>query len=330
MVQLTYFTEPVRNEAEGLPEEQHVDDVHALRHGYNLADLNRLARIAVTRVRVAGFDHRTGYELAWSAIAETLYATPDDQPPDPVDLVYDGWNAIRRYVQMEMHHHGKDSGKQGAEMPRFLAYWETVAHRTAGPEPAVVERLALWQIWPHLLPSHREALGALAALGDYRQAAEACGRKDSTFRALIADARKAFLALWHEHEEPSRPWGQDKRAGETARPAARRATRAMERRRERGHQRSEPELVHGKPSTYRKKGCRCTPCTDSIAEQAARYRRAGGAKAQRRITAVQLAEARVRRQAGETIAAIAADLGFSRSTLSIQLSGKTKLARSTS
>jgi hypothetical protein len=326
MVQRTYYS-GLEPDVDPVRWEPAPDDVHTLRHGYNLADINRLARMSASTVRMSGFNYRTGYELAWSAIAELLYTSPE--PPTPVDLTHEGWNAIRRHVQVEMRHHGKDSGKQGADMPRFMAYWESAARRTAGPESAVVERVALWQIWPRLLPSHREALGALAALGDYRLAAEACGRKDSTFRALVADARKAFLALWHEHERPSRPWGQDKRAASPdARPAARRATRSMERRRERDAGRPEPELVHGKPSTYRRHACRCRPCTDSVAVQAARTRRAAGAKEQRRITAPQLAEARVRREAGETIASIAADLGFSRSALSIRLSGKSKLTRS--
>lgn len=254
------------------------DDVHTLRHGYNLADLSRLARMATSTVRVAGFSYGTGYEVAWSAIAECLYASPE--PPQPTDLVHAGWNAIRRHVMIEMHHHGKDvnSHRYGQPMPRFAAYWELGAGRTGGVERTVVERTALYQIWPRLLPSHREALGALATLGDYEAAAAATGRKPSTFRALIADARRMFLELWHEGEEPSRPWGLDRRSkSPTGRPAGRRATRAMERRRERGYVKPKREVVHGKASTYSKYRCRCRPCTDAKTAQQSRYRAAKAA-----------------------------------------------------
>jgi transposase len=75
----------------------------------------------------------------------------------------------------------------------------------------VTERLALAQIWPRLHPGHRQVLAALAATGDYGLAAASLGISRSWFISRLSQARKAFLKLWHEHETPSRPWGDDRR-----------------------------------------------------------------------------------------------------------------------
>jgi hypothetical protein len=82
------------------------------------------------------------------------------------------------------------------------------------PAPAadttVVDRIAMWQIWATLRPLHKMAFLALAAHADYAKAAEAVGYPYSTFTALISQARAEFLALWHEGQEPSRPWANDR------------------------------------------------------------------------------------------------------------------------
>jgi hypothetical protein len=54
-------------------------------------------------------------------------------------------------------------------------------------------------------------LAALAATGDYGLAAASLGISRSWFISRLSAARKAFLKLWHEHETPSRPWGDDRR-----------------------------------------------------------------------------------------------------------------------
>ncbi|MEV4096941.1 hypothetical protein [Streptosporangium saharense] len=178
-----------------------------LRYGYTLDDLERLTKLA-TWCFTGGLDYRTRHDTAWSAIAEALYAA--QRPPTPGELVSEGQTAISRHMQADMRHHGR-SRHTGQGRPRFAAYW---AHGyRASPEDVVVEQQALRQVWPRLTARQREALMALAAHEDYRAGAAALGVTVPVFTALISKARKRFLALWHEGEIPSRPWGRDTRAG---------------------------------------------------------------------------------------------------------------------
>jgi hypothetical protein len=93
--------------------------------------------------------------------------------------------------------------------PSFWRYWNSPA-RTP-PEDATVDRTALHQIMAGLKPSHAQALLALAVHGGYHETAGALGVPYDTFRQRVRAARSAFLALWHEHEAPSRKWREDKR-----------------------------------------------------------------------------------------------------------------------
>lgn len=213
MVQLTYFELP------GGADERPVwepapDDVHTLRHGYNLADVDRLTRMAIARVYGLSLDSRTRYELAWSAIAEHLYAA--DDAPTPADLVLAGQKVISQTLYDEFHHHGYDHNKGGGTMPRFAAYWESLRYRP-DPSNGVIERAALYQIWAQLPDKHREALNALSVCEDYQAAADLLGKSYGAFVMSVSRARQAFLELWHEGEEPSRPWGFDRRSSEGSR-----------------------------------------------------------------------------------------------------------------
>jgi hypothetical protein len=112
-------------------------------------------------------------------------------------------------------------------------------------------------------------------------------------------------------------WGTDRRIGsyasatsEKSRP--RPVTRSIARR----SGRPKHELVHGKASTYTNHGCRCGPCTTAATDKARASRRASGTGERRRITVSQLAAIDRRREAGESLKSIAADLGFADSYLS--------------
>jgi hypothetical protein len=185
---------------------------------YTMADLHDIARHA-THLTHGGFRHNVQerYEAAWDRIVDRLLTA--EQRPSRRELLFEGVTATDRWVQTEMHHHGVSTNTY-VTMGAFEAYWWR--RYTPSPENDIVARLALPQIWWHLTPAQRSALAALAVLDDHRKAARALGLTGSNFGAHISGGRRRFLALWHEGEKPSRPWGKDQRA-----PGARTATRTL-------------------------------------------------------------------------------------------------------
>ena len=73
-----------------------------------------------------------------------------------------------------------------------------------------MDRIALAQIWTALTPTHRQVLTAMAEHDDRRQAERAVNMDAVTFTRTLGRARRAFFALWHEGETPSRMWGYDR------------------------------------------------------------------------------------------------------------------------
>lgn len=186
----------------------------ALRHGYSLVSLSTLARRAVFESHWRFLTFHERYEIAWSAMAEALYAS--DDVPRPFDLVRVGEKAIRAHVDGVGHTWGIYIGGHhdiapGSGMVRFEKFWWSQACATGSPEDHIVDATALRQIWPRLNGVHQMVLEALATHGDYERAAEALGKSYKTFVTQIYTARKQFLRLWHEGEEPSGVWGHDQR-----------------------------------------------------------------------------------------------------------------------
>ncbi|MFE7077264.1 hypothetical protein ACFU96_44985 [Streptomyces sp. NPDC057620] len=291
-------------------------------HGYTLDDLHHLSRHVVhsDRWHTAG-DIEDRSDAAWHAIVEQLLDA--DEPPSRHDLFHAGRRGCDTSVRQRLQAHGFNHHQPGTgTRPRFEAYWSTTAAHTPSPEDRIVDRQALAQIWPRLTPRQREALPALAATGDYHQAAAALGVTPGTFNVFVSTGRKRFFALWHEGEQPSRIWGTDRRVGSrtATTPAARKRrppTCAVRRRTGRPQQ----QLVHGKASTYTNHACRCGPCTKAASAAAQRRNRANGAVPRRRITVSQLADIRRRRTAGESVQAIAAELKFADTYLYRLLNG---------
>jgi DNA-directed RNA polymerase specialized sigma24 family protein len=183
-----------------------------IRGGWTLTDLDRLAKTVVSNNRTwwpAG-DRNDQYTAAWHGIVEHLYTA--DEPPARRDLLEAGRNALADDVRDTMRHRGmrRDTSNNGA---RYAMYWDWAGRATPGPESGIVERAALDQILSALTARQREAFAALAAAGDYPEAARVLGIADQTFRSLLGRARGAFRELWHEGEEPSAHWGCDRRAG---------------------------------------------------------------------------------------------------------------------
>lgn len=159
------------------------------------------------------YDARDRYETAWSAISEAILTA--DDPPSVWDLRWAGVKAIQLMDREERRQHGLNRDNDGAE--GFWRYWFPGV--TSPPEGRIVDRLASAQIWDELRPVHQSVLLALAAHDDRESAAAACGKTSQTFNSHLRGARRAFLALWHEGEEPSRFWGKDDRRHDSSQPA---------------------------------------------------------------------------------------------------------------
>jgi hypothetical protein len=185
-----------------------------IRYGWTLRTLDTLARSVVTGNRAwwpAG-DREDLHAAAWHGIVEHLYAC--DTEPRRSELMEAGRQALVRDVKDTMRHHGarRDGTNNGA---KHAMYWAWAGRTTGSPETGIVERIALDQILRTLTPGQLAAIHALAATGDYAEAARITGSTTS-LRSQLMNGRRRFRALWHEGETPSKPWGCDRRAGSTA------------------------------------------------------------------------------------------------------------------
>lgn len=314
MVQRTYYP-PAEPQDEEPGWEPAPEDVHTLAHGYNLADLDWLTRAAVWRVWGLHLVYQERYDLAWSGIVEHLYSSTE--PPTPAELIGAGQADIGSQVRADARHRGRDHHNAYEEFRRYGAYWESVARHAPSPETRIVERAALWQIWPALTEGQRRVLLAIAAHGTKQAAADALGITHKTLTHHLGSARARFFALWHEGEDPSRIWGADRRVyragGGQVESSGRKAMKAIKYR--------DPRCAaaaiearrldrHGTPARYAR-GCRCPECGAVKQAESERRRRKAGVAPRRFMTVSQFEEAKRRKAAGETWTAIAADLGFS-------------------
>jgi hypothetical protein len=178
-----------------------------------MAVIHELTMVAVRCelfYRSRNYDERI--DIAWSAIVEHLYASKEH--PSRSDLIRAGMTAIKNWYVSEARTHGVNTSQRGRTMEpgtNFERYWQVFARPTPSPEERAVERLALAQIWHALSPHIREVISALAVHSDYHQAAQSLSKTPGQFYSQVSYARKVFLAMWHEGETPSRPWGHDRR-----------------------------------------------------------------------------------------------------------------------
>jgi len=243
--------------------------VTEIRHGYTLADVDRLARYAVrTDYLPSEPDWPDRVAEARCVIVERLLTTVTP-PAQSADLVRIGRRASLEYVRRHMSHRGWRSDRAGGSgaSAAFQRYWTSAD--PAPMEERIVDRLAVQQILPMLSPSQRETLAALAAVDDQARAAQTMGLDYSQYRGLLNRSRRLFRAWWHEHERPSGVWRDDRRNG------ARTGLDSL-----------------GRP----------------------------------RITVSELDAIRGRRDAGETLDALAAERGITRQALGRLLLGKTRPA----
>lgn len=152
---------------------------------------------------------------AWSAAAEALCSAAI--PPGAVDLLQAARNGITSQVDQTRKLYGLSRASVYTRTTAaFEAYWYQPP--LSGWEDALIETIALRQIWEAISPAHRRLLAALAdSNGDYRAAAASLGTTYATYRTRLGRAREAFRELWHEGETPSRHWSRDRhvyRAGD--------------------------------------------------------------------------------------------------------------------
>lgn len=169
-----------------------------LRHGYTLASIHELTLIAVhCELFYRARDYHERVDIAWSAIAEHLYAS--EQPPSRSDLIHAGMSAIASLFVSEARSHGINTSQRGrTAVPgtNFQKYWHLSTRPTDGPEERIIERIALTQIWVALSPRLRDAFTALAVHDDYGRAAAAVGKTRDQYNSQLSYARRVFLALW--------------------------------------------------------------------------------------------------------------------------------------
>lgn len=176
-------------------------------------ELYALARKAA-RTAAGRFAFAPGerFEIAWEAIAEKFCSSGDLSPDE---LVQTGMDAIRGEYAELRHHHGIPKGftsRDFTRRERYITYWYFHAGATRTHEDKIIDAIALKQIWRKLSASQQEAIAALARHGDIASAARSLGKSRTTVKIHVAQGRKRFFALWHEHEKPSRKWMADRPA----------------------------------------------------------------------------------------------------------------------
>lgn len=200
-------------------------------HGLTVQDIQGLARQAAwTDFSRSHYSMAERIDAALHAI--TVLLCTSEQRPRRNELLYTGQQASSRLIESEMRHHGipadNPNREYGVVRQAFARFWSPLPSDPL--EDRVVDRVSVRQIWDRLHPGQRDALLALATIGDYAVAADSLGLTYKNFCAQVRKGRSRFLEFWHEGESPSRPWGHDRRDG---RPASGRTAMRNVRRRER-------------------------------------------------------------------------------------------------
>lgn len=169
--------------------------------GYTMRDLETMTRAAVASARTAAADYTDRHDAAWHAIAERLVDAP--QRPARDTLLQAGIRAVYQTVNDHLRHHGTPPGSDpGVVRLAFSHYWGRVTQPADSPETDVVERQALYRVWPCLTGYQQRALTALATHGTCAEAAAGLGVAYQTLDHHLRAGRRRFLELWHGDETP--------------------------------------------------------------------------------------------------------------------------------
>ncbi len=130
-------------------------------HGYTVSQVRALSLSLVTKqtwYQSVDFDLRL--EGARHAAIEHIYAS--DLPPEPSGVLRAAATAVGQDVQQLHRFYGRNThDRYASTVAGVYRNWWSAASPCHGPESAVIDRMALAQIWPRLRPEHREALAAL-------------------------------------------------------------------------------------------------------------------------------------------------------------------------
>jgi hypothetical protein len=185
----------------------------AVRFGFTLDDLDRLARVAVQVNWTMAGDVHERYCAAWSAIAEELFSAVE--PPSERVLIGAGQQAIRDEVRSMHRTHGLPLDGGDGNTYGVAAFWWLQTLPTPSPERAIVEREALATVLPLISAQDREALLMVAACdGDRERAALALQVHPRTVLKRLRSARRVVFAAWHEGETPRPVWREARRLPE--------------------------------------------------------------------------------------------------------------------
>lgn len=178
-----------------------VAETAELAHGFSMRDVERIAGASVrnTRRYVKWMEPSEQYELAWFAIVELIYTTPDK--PATLDMIHAGQKAITAEHERYLADHGVDRDTLGPKV-NHAKYWAHVAGPTPDFTEAIAERIALPQVLAALTVEQYEVLAAVAASGSNAMAAEALGISLSGLNRHLKEARERIIRLWMEGESP--------------------------------------------------------------------------------------------------------------------------------
>ena len=172
----------------------------AVAHGYTLADIDTLARMAMRRSIGWSLLDATGrYQACYDGVVDLLFTA--EEAPTERDLIESGWSSLARAYKQVRHDRGLTDNPAQPHGPRFAAYWIGQEGKTTHGD-ATVERLAVHQVVDSLPQEHRDVLAAMAAYGNRGDAAHGLALATGTFSAQLRRARAVALRLWFDHEVP--------------------------------------------------------------------------------------------------------------------------------
>ncbi|MFD5319411.1 hypothetical protein [Streptomyces sp. NPDC127098] len=172
-------------------------------HGYTGRDVARIASLAVWQARCDFYDTAQQYDIAWSAIAETLWTSAEE--PEAQTLYGVGLRAIHDEARFMVR--GRGAWQTDKPIKRFHTYWKPV-QRQPFEELPVVERIAALQVYRGLPEIHQWTLWALTVEDDLAEAANQLQITCGAFKQRLRRARQAAVELWFAPEPPPAkvPW----------------------------------------------------------------------------------------------------------------------------